>query len=184
MLEQTGQPLVGADPLVGFPDPSKGIWHVLHTKSRQEKAVADDLAAMGIGHFLPLVRQKKYHGNRKVTVDAPLFPGYVFLRGELDDAYRADRTKRIASIIKVIDQQKLDWELSNLHIALIKQAPLVAFPHLKQGVRVEVRSGPFRGLQGIIEDRLANARIILQVDLLGRAVSMEIEGAVLEVIDD
>jgi transcription antitermination factor NusG len=175
--------IVGVGEGIVFPEPELGVWHVLHTKSRQEKAVADDLLALGIGHFLPLVRQVKYYGNRKAVVQAPLFPGYVFLRGDLDAAYKADRTKRIASIIKVNDQGKLDWELKNLHLALVKEAPLLAFPHLKKGLRVEVRAGPFRGLQGIIEDRTANQRLILQVDMLGRAVSLEIDGTLLELIE-
>jgi transcription antitermination factor NusG len=52
-----------------------------------------------------------------------------------------------------------------------------------KGVRVEVRSGPFQGLQGVIEDRAKESRLILQVDVLGRAVTLEIHGAQVEPID-
>src|SRR5687768_8107191 len=112
-----------------------GLWHVLHVKSRQEKALTADLRAMGIAHFLPLVRQVRFHGGRKATVEAPLFPGYVFLRGSLDETYTADRTRRVAGIIKVADQKHLEWELRNIHLALSRQAPLMAYAHLKRGVR-------------------------------------------------
>ena len=166
-----------------FPDAARGLWYVLHTRSRQEKVVADDLAAMGIGHFLPLVRQVRYYGNRKAWAELPLFPGYVFLRGDIDHAYEADRTKRIVSIIKVGQQEKLDWELRNLHLALFAKAPLTPFAYLKVGVRVEVRSGPFRGLQGMIEGRTPKDRLLLQVDILGQAVSLEIDGSLLDVIE-
>jgi transcription antitermination factor NusG len=158
----------------------QGQWHVLHTKSRQEKVLAADLAAMGIAHYLPLVRQTRQHGGRKVVVDEPIFAGYVFLRGTLDQAYLADRTRRVAGIIRVADQKQLEWELTNLYFALTCEAPLAPFPFLQKGVRVEVKSGPFRGLQGVIEDRLSNDRLILQVAILGRGVSLEIDGAVLE----
>jgi len=163
-----------------FPPAEVGNWHVLHTKSRQEKIVAADLAAMGIAYYLPLVKQVRYYGRRKAKVALPLFPGYVFLRGSLDQVYAADRTKRIANIISVNAQEQLDWELRNLHLALSKDAALTPFPFLRKGVRVEVRSGPFRGLQGIIEGRAAENRLILQVDMLGRAVSLEIDGALLD----
>ncbi|MFI5379191.1 MAG: transcription termination/antitermination protein NusG [Tepidisphaerales bacterium] len=166
-----------------FPDASCGLWYVLHTKSRQEKVVADGLAAMGIAHFLPLLKQVRYYGNRKAWVDLPLFPGYVFLRGAVDHVYEADRTKRIAQIIKVHQQDKLDWELRNLHVALVAKVPLTPFPYLKAGVRVEVRSGPFRGLQGVIEGRTPKDRLLLQVDILGQAVSVEIDGSLLDVIE-
>ncbi len=166
-----------------FPEASRGLWYVLHTKSRQEKVVAGDLAAMGIGCFLPLVRQVRYYGSRKAWAELPLFPGYVFLRGEVDHAYEADRTKRIAQIIRVSQQEKLNWELRNLYLALSAKAPLTPFPYLKVGLRVEVRSGPFRGLQGMIEGRTPKDRLLLQVDILGQAVSLEIDGSLLDVIE-
>ena len=167
---------------IAFPPAEFGKWHVLHTKSRQEKVVAADLAAMGIAFYLPLVRQVRYYGRRKARVSMPLFPGYVFLRGTLEQVYAADRTKRIANIIPVNAQDQLDWELKNLHLALARDAELTPFPFLKKGVRVEVRSGPFRGLQGVIEGRAADNRLILQVDMLGRAVGLEIDGALLDPI--
>src|SRR5436190_8646054 len=92
-------------------------WHVLRTKSRQEKILASELDAMGIGSYLPLIRQVRFYAGRKATVEVPIFPGYVFLRGSIDDAYQADRTKRIAQIIRVHDQQQLHWELRNIHLA-------------------------------------------------------------------
>ncbi len=145
--------------------------------------MASDLAAMGIGHFLPLVRQARYYGKRKLMTDLPLFPGYVFLRGQIEQAYAVDRTKRIAQILAVANQEQLDWELRNLHLALSRSAPLQAYTFLKRGVRVEVRSGPFRGLQGIVEDWRTRDRLALQVNMLGRAVSLEIDGALLDAIE-
>ena len=162
--------------------PQTSRWYVLHTKSRQEKVIASHLTAKGINHSLPLVAQVRYYGRRKMTVHLPLFPSYVFLLGNLEQAYEADRTRRLARIIHVPDQQRLGWELQNLRLAVDKQAPLDPYPHLKNGVRAEVRAGPFRGLQGVIEHRTRPDRLLLQVDMLGRAVSLEIDGALLEAL--
>jgi transcriptional antiterminator NusG len=162
--------------------PREGRWHLLHTKSRQEKLLAEELSHMGIGHFLPLVRRTRRYGPRKEHVEIPLFPGYVFVRGSIEDAYQANRTHRVARIIPVIDQSCLDWELTNLSFALRNNASVDSDPYLRKGVRVEVRSGSFRGLQGLIEDRLPSGKLILQVQMLGRAVSMELHGAILEAI--
>jgi transcription antitermination factor NusG len=159
-----------------------GEWIVLHVMPRQEKALADDLSVIRVPHFLPLVKTVRYYGRRKVAVDQPLFPGYLFLRGRKEDAFFADRIKRVVNIIPVHDQERLHWELKNLNMALEGQAPMNPFPFLKNGVRVEVRSGPFRGLQGEIEGRTKCDRLLLQVKILGRAVSLELEGALLDVI--
>jgi len=165
-----------------FPDQSHGDWNVLHTRSRQEKALSDDLAAMQIAHFLPLIKQVRYYGRRKFAVELPLFGCYLFMRGAREDAFRADRTKRVAKIIAVADQEKLDSELRNLHLALTQNAVLDPYPYLVSGAAVEVRSGPFRGLQGIVDHRISPNRLILQVEMLGRAVSLEMDAALLDAV--
>ena len=167
----------------GADDNQKHRWFVLHTRSRQEKAVAAHLAARQIPHFLPLMPHVRYYGRRKLIVELPLFPSYVFLHGRLEQAYEADRTRRLSRIIHVADQQQIEWELNNLRLAVEKQVPLDPYPHLKLGIRAEVRSGPFRGLQGVIEDRTRVDRLVLQIDMLGRAMSLEIEGALLEPLE-
>lgn len=167
-----------------FPGKEAGDWFVLHTRSRQEKAVAHTLSAMGIAHFVPLVRQPRYYGNRKFIVELPLFPSYVFLRGTKVNAFEINQTKRIAQIITVSQQDILDNELRNLFLAVESGAELDPYPYLTAGNRVEVRSGPFRGLQGMVDGRVRLNRIILQVTMLGRAVSLEMDAALLEPIKD
>ena len=159
-----------------------GKWFVLHTKSRQEKIIAQTLNAMSISHFLPLIKRVCYYGRRKTSVEIPMFPGYLFLRGKSDDAYLADRTNRLAKIIQVLDQDLLNHELFNLHMAIQREAILNPYPLLAKGIWVEVRSGPFAGIQGQIEERTKNNRLILQVDTLGQAASLEIDTALLEPI--
>ena len=166
-----------------FSESGPGAWFLLRTRSRQEKVIAADLTARRVPNYLPLIRHVRYYGGHKATVELPLFPGYVFLRGTPEDAYSLDRAGRVAQIIVIGDQRKVNWELRNIEFALGNEAPLVRFPYLKVGVRVEVRSGPLRGLQGLIESRAKRDRIILQVDILGTAVSMEVAGELLDVID-
>lgn len=158
------------------------VWHVLHTKSRQEKILANELRAKQIPHLLPLVSRVRFYGGRKAVVEEPLFAGYVFLLGTTDQVYTADRTKRVANIIKVADQRQLDGELGNLQIALSSPAPPDPYPFLQKGARVRVRSGPLMGLEGVVDEKLTD-RLVLQVSLLQQAVSLEIHGTLLELLD-
>ena len=155
-------------------------WYVLHTKSRQEKAVADQLTARQVQHFLPLREHVRLYGKRKAVVAMPLFPSHVFLHGTAEQAYEVDRTKRLVRIIHVDDQRQLEWELQNLRTALESKVTLDPYPYLRKGILAEVKSGPLAGLQGIIEDRPRPDRLLLQIDMLGRALSLEIDGALLE----
>ena len=69
-------------------------------------------------------------------------------------------------------------------LALDQKVPLDPFPYLRKGVRVEVTSGPLQGLQGVVEDRNKRDRLILQVNILGQANSLEIDSALLVLIED
>ena len=159
-------------------------WYVLHTKSRQEKALSETLGAMGVVHFLPLVTQARYYGRRKLRVELPLFPGYLFLCGARDEAFAADRTKRVAKVIEVADQERLCRELAQIRRVLEGGGTLDPYPFLKKGARVEVKAGPWRGLQGVVEERARRNRLVLQVDVLGQAASMEIDASLLEPVEE
>jgi transcription antitermination factor NusG len=157
------------------------LWHVLHTLSRQEKLLCGDLDGRGIRYFLPLVERTHFYGRRKVVCEVPLFGGYVFLLGTIEQAYAADRTKRVVRIIPVFDQDQMNRDLRNLQLAHNRRAKLDPYPSLRTGVRVEVRSGPFRGLQGVVENRADKRnRLILQVAAVGKCASLEIDGSLLD----
>lgn len=174
-------PSISTDRLWLSLEPTAGPqWHLLLVKSHQERLLSRALASMGVAHYLPLVRRIRYWGARKAVVQDPLFPGYVFLRGELDEVYRADRTRRVARIVPVPDQKQIDWELRNIHLALLNDAMLQPYPCLSNGTRVEVRCGPFQGVQGVVSDRARENRLILQVRMLGTATSLEIDAALLD----
>ena len=158
-------------------------WHVLQVKPRQEKLLAQDLAARGIDHFLPLQTRTHYYGSRKKSSELPLFPGYLFLHGTIDDAYTADRGKRVAKIIRVSEQQHLERELANIRLAIEGRATLDPYPYLQSGTKVEVTAGPMRGLIGIVDQRVGMTRLILQIDMLGQAVSLEIDGSLLDLVN-
>ncbi len=159
-------------------------WFVLHTKSRQEKVVADFYRQHNIEYVLPLVSKTTYYGRRKIKSELPLFPGYVFIRGAAQDAYAADRNHRLIRIIPVFDQVRLEEELRHLIRALQADQPLDRHPQLVMGVRVEVQSGPLQGVRGVVESRLKCDRLILQVNILGQAVSVEVDTDLLVILDD
>lgn len=154
-------------------------WWVLHTKSRQEKALASDLEARGFSHFLPLITTVRYYGRRKTRSQVPLFPGYVFLRGEIESVFAADRTDRVAGVIRVADQERLERDLSHIKRTIECGGSLVPMEGLSTGCWVEVKSGPFKGIIGRIWNQLPGDRLALNVEMIGRAAVLEIDRSLL-----
>jgi transcription antitermination factor NusG len=163
-------------------DPSTPRWIVLHTRSRQEKAVSELLEANGFETFLPLVSKVRFYGHRKRSVELPLFPSYLFLWGPVEAIYPAIASKRAVGAVRTENQDALDRELLNLRIALESGAGLDPYPFLERGRPVRVMAGPFKGIEGVVEDRRSIDRLVLQIHTLGRATALEIDPSILEPI--
>jgi transcriptional antiterminator RfaH len=155
---------------------------VLHTRSRQEKAVARYLDAAGKRFYLPLIDRVTIVRGRKLVSHVPLFPGYVFLSGALDDAYAAISTRRVCKLIRVGDQRRFVEQLEIIRDALVRGAELYRCPFAVVGTRCRVSRGPFQGIEGVVSRRLERNRLALQIDTLGQAALLEIDADLLEPI--
>ena len=158
-------------------------WMVLHTKARQEKAVARYLVATGACFYLPLVTRVTFVRNRKLRSRVPLLPGYVFLSGDPEDGYAAVTTRRVCQIIRVADQDRLINELEQIWDALERGAELYQCPFAVVGTRCRVTRGPFEGIEGEISRKLGSNRLALQIQTLGRGAVLEIDADLLEPLE-
>lgn len=164
--------------------PIEKRWMILHTKARQEKAVAKYLSASGIEHDLPLVERTTITRGRKHRSEVPLFSSYIFVKGEKQAAYDAIATKRVASFIEVNDQARLEEELAAIHLALQSGFEVEEFPKLAIGSRARVTKGPLLGVEGVVIQEARRTCLVLHVEMLGRGAAVEIERDLLEEIED
>lgn len=155
-------------------------WYVLHTRHLQERAVLQLLEANGSECFLPTTHRRSRRAGGPALLEVPLFPGYVFMRGQRHEAFVADRNRRLVQIIDVIDQDQLDRELSQIRLALEAGVDLEPHPQFVAGSAVRVSYGSLIGVQGVVEQHVSPHRLILQVRTLGQAVSVEVDEDALE----
>ncbi|MCK4752331.1 MAG: UpxY family transcription antiterminator [Planctomycetes bacterium] len=160
-----------------------GLWWVAHTKSRNEKALAHDLIHRDISYFLPMTWKVRRHRGRKVRSLLPLFGGYLFFCGDENERLELLKTNRVANLIEVKDQGWLVDELLQLEQALQAGVDLVPHKYLKTGQRCRVISGPLADLEGVVVRTQAATRLVLQVDMLGQAASVEVDLDMIEVIE-
>jgi len=159
---------------VSSPDNTDRIWWVIQTKSRQEKALAWDLAGRRIKYFLPLVsKPQKCQGRMRASI-VPLFNGYLFVKGSLDDRQNTLRTGRVAQIMKVEDQAGLLNELHNIANAAAQNITMELCDFVKRGQRVQIIDGPLKGLEGIVQKQKNRTRLVLTVDAIRQAAAVEI----------
>jgi len=162
----------------------KGLWYVLHTKARNEKAVAEDLARLRIQHFLPLVRYRRVQGGRVRRVSLPLFPGYVFLCGGEEERLAALRTRRVANVLQVPDQARIQSDLGHIWRVVESEHPVDLYPRIRKGARCRVLRGSLAGLEGVVIRRKGPWSVYVGVDFLGQSAELEIDPAELMILDD
>lgn len=161
-----------------------GLWWVVHTKSRNEKALAQDLTHKDISYFLPMSWNVRRRKGRTIRSLLPLFSGYLFFCGDENQRIELLRTNRVANLIEVKNQRKLLDELLQIERALQAGVPLVPHKHVKAGQCCRVIGGPLADLQGIVVKTRGITRLVLQIDMLGQATSVEIDVDMIEVIDE
>ena len=157
-------------------------WFAAYTYPRHEKKVAEYLKGAGIECFLPLYKESRMWNNGlRVTVEKPLFPSYIFVHFDSVDSVKVLKTPSVASLVSVagVPVPLPKQEVESL-IAGVAQLELAPHPYLREGDRVRVKSGPFTDREGILVQCKNRWRVVICIELLMQAVSLDIDVCALE----
>ena len=177
-------PLLPPEPIVypedllsnGAPgEDASANWWVLHTKPRAEKSLARKCLTGGIPFFLPQYEKRRRITGQMRSAYLPLFPGYLFLRGDDDARLAALKTNLVVTSLTVPDQAQLHGDLLRLYRLISAGAALTPEDKLSPGMWVEIMSGPLLGLTGKIVRRGGNSRFVVEVQFIQRGVSANLE---------
>lgn len=179
----------GADPLHAAPPDIlahyPGRWYVAHTRARNEKALAAELARLNVPYYLPLTRRTtRSTATRRLShSQVPVFPGYLFFNGGEDERYLALRTNRIANVLEVVDQQQFVNEIQRIHFLLTQTDAFEVASRLAVGEWGRIMSGPLRGLEGVVTQYAGRLRLWMNVTILGQSVHTQVDADNVERID-
>src|SRR6266576_2662921 len=152
-------------------------WYAAYTCANHEKRVAAELGAREVEHFLPLYSSVRRWKDRRVTLQMPLFPGYVFVYLALRDRLQVLQIHGFVHLVR-FGGQPVALQEEDIHALLNCQTRghhLEPHPYLQAGLRARVKSGPLQGLEGNILRRKNRTRLILSFDLIMRSVAVEID---------
>ena len=157
-------------------------WYAAYTWARHEKCVAEQMRQRRISSFLPLYRAIHRWKDRHKEVEMALFPGYVFVQLLLKDKVRALEIPGVVHIVSArgVPVPLADHEIDSLRRGVNGGVKMEPHPYLQAGRRVRVRSGPMAGLEGVLLRRKDGLRLVVSIELLMRAVAVEIDEADVE----
>ena len=154
-------------------------WYAVRTRSRHKVVVRRQLEASQIAAFLPVVTKWSRWKDRKKKIDWPLFPGYCFARFDPGSRLTVLKCTGVANVVSFegIPAPIPDSEIEGIRRLVETDLQYDPCPLIREGMKAEVTHGPLRGVVGRLIRKGSHARLVLSVDLIGQAVSVEVDAA-------
>jgi transcriptional antiterminator NusG len=150
-------------------------WFAVYVVHKHEKRVAQHFQVREIEYYLPLYEaQRKWKDGSKVTLQLPLFPGYIFARTPRDGRRRIVEAPGVLFIVgkperSMISDSYMQLLRDGLHLR--KAEP---HPSLPIGKRVRIKSGALAGIEGVLVRKKVSLRVVLTVEAIMRSFAVEV----------
>jgi transcription antitermination factor NusG len=153
-------------------------WFALYTTSRHEKRVAQHLSQRQIECYLPLYRsERRWSDGSRVTLDLPLFPGYLFIHIPRSERGRVLAVPGALSVVGGTGGEPAplpDATIEALRAGL-KLRPAQPHPLMTAGQKVRIRSGALSGFEGVVVRSKNGFRVVLTLEHIMQSYAVEVD---------
>lgn len=153
-------------------------WFAVYTTCRHEKRIAQHLSQREIEHYLPLYRaDRKWRDGSKVTLELPLFPGYLFVRIKRSERVSVLSVPGALAVVGGTGGEPAplpDAAIEALRIGL-REHRLEPHPLLRVGQFARIRSGAFAGMEGVVVRKKSGFRVVLTLEQIMQSVAVELD---------
>lgn len=145
------------------------IWHVVYTKSRNEKKVLKKLLDLGIDCYCPLQKTLKQWSDRKKWVEEPIFKSYIFVKSPITNEKKLS-ILNVEGVVRFLNWLGAPAQVRQEEINTIKkflgEYKDINFNTYDTGARVKVRRGSLKGKMGVVIEN-TDRHITLTIENLG-----------------
>ena len=164
----------------------KYSWYVLHTKSRFENVVNDGLVKKSMEVFLPKVQVRSRRRDRKIMIRVPLFPGYLFVKTNLEPSKHLEIVKT-AGVVRFVGNKEGPISvpsdtIDSLKIMVKGDNTVTTGTRFQKGDRVIVVYGPFTGVIGTFARYRGKGRVIVNIEALGQYAGVDVSEEDIEIL--
>lgn len=159
-------------------------WYALHTRSRHEKKVDLRLTEKGIISFLPLNTVYRKWSDRYKKVEVPLFSCYVFVHIALKDRLSVLQTDGAVHFVSFngIPATIPEKQINAIKQVLERKQTVDYADYFTPGQKIRIIQGALKGLEGTLVTSKNKHRLVITIDGIKQAISVEIDPRDLEVI--
>ena len=161
---------------------SEPRWYAAYTCAQHEKRVAEQFTQRALENFLPRYASVRRWKDRRVRLELPLFPGYVFVRLALRERLRVLETPSVVRLVGFNGRPAAlpDKEIEALQACAAAQINAEPHAYLTAGRRVRIKCGPLAELEGVLVRRKNGLRVVVSLDLIARSAAVEVDAADIE----
>jgi len=154
-------------------------WNALHTRYQHERTVETLLVAKGFETFLPTYERVRRWKDRNKRIAEALFPGYLFVANVHDRRLKVLGTPGVCDLVSVagIPATIPNHEIEAIRKSVADPSKVEPHPFLKSGDLLRVEWGPLAGVEGILLRAKDAFRLVVSIEILGRAAAVEIDAA-------
>jgi transcriptional antiterminator NusG len=163
-------------------------WYVLHTHSRCEQLVQQQLVAKGFQLFLPTVEMWSRRAGLQKAIRVPLFAGYLFLHHTMDK-YSYIEVRKARGLVNILSEGAgqlavvPDSEINSIRSVIQNKHPILAHPYIREGQKVRIRCGVLAGVEGVLlRTSVDKGFLVLLVNILQRGLAVEVDCTAVETV--
>jgi transcription antitermination factor NusG len=159
------------------------FWVCVRTRPRWEKKFAEWLRGRRRTFFLPVFRHETVSGRKRRVSELPLFPGFVFVEGDFSKKDFV-QTGSVAYVLRPQgprETAQLSCELRNIWRGLTSGLYVAPVQNLAAGEMCRITCGPLQGVEAKFERKGRGGRLILQVEIMGGGIAVELSSSEVEV---
>lgn len=151
-------------------------WYAIQVRPRSEIATAKALSGKGFEPLVPLYKSWRHWSDRKVDLELPLFPCYIFCRF---DARTRLPIMTTPNVVRIVGNGKMPLPIDAHEIEAVRRVLQSGYetqphPFVAVGSRVMINDGPLAGLEGIVKS-LKNRRLILSVGMVQQSICVDLK---------
>jgi transcription antitermination factor NusG len=160
-------------------------WYALFVCSNQEKRVAGCLNSLMVEHFLPCYVSVRQWKDRRVTLEMPLFPGYIFVRLPFHERMKVLTIRQVVSLVGTKNSPSVisDGEIAGIR-AGIEHGRAEPHEYFEVGQRIVITDGVMCGMEGILLTVRSRARVVISIQSIGRAFVVEVSANCVRPLND
>lgn len=151
-------------------------WYALYTKVNQEFKASEYLSKNNIEYYLPVVDKIKQWSDRKKRVKEPVLKNYIFIYATESQRQEALLLPQIVRCVFENGKPAVipDWQIENFRKAVEANQDFIVYNGLVPGQKIEILSGPFKGVKGVIQTKSKNLTLAVSIELLNRSLIIEL----------